>query len=216
MSEEAAREWAGETVSKGPINMSPSVGKLAEALSKAQGQIKGAVKDSSNPFFKSKYADLASVIEAFRDPFSANGLALVQIPGNNGSQVTVETLLIHSSGEWVSGSIGVKPAKDDAQGLGSVITYLRRYAAAAFTGVAQIDDDGEAAVGRESTDRPKVTIDKKTREEFCRQVREAMANGDEMLVKQLWSEWGQEEKAYLWSLFNSQERAAMKEMRMSP
>lgn len=209
MTEQAAREWAGETqASTENVRMSSTVGKLAEALSKAQGQIRGALKDSSNPFFKSKYADLASVLEAFREPFSSNGLALVQIPGNSPTGVAVETILMHSSGEWVSGVISVKPAKDDAQGLGSVITYLRRYSAAAFSGVAQIDDDGEAAVGRTN----QVSIDKKTRDEFARQVREAMANGDEMQIKSLFSEWGSEEKAVLWAEFTSKERAAMKGM----
>jgi len=213
--EGAVNVKTGEIVG-GNLKMSESVGKLADALSKAQGQMRGAVKDSSNPFFKSKYADLASVIEAFREPFSANGLALVQIPGKIGLEVSVETLLIHSSGEWISGKIAVKPAKDDAQGLGSVITYLRRYSAAAYAGLAQVDDDGEAAVGRETTDRPKVSIDKKAKEEFCRQVREAMSQGDDMQVKSLFSEWDKEEKAYLFSLFNSQERDAMKAMATAP
>lgn len=128
------------------MNKSESIGKLALALSKAQGQIKGAAKDSENPFFKNKYADLTSVWEACRAQLCANELAIVQTtaPGEN-DYIVVETTLLHSSGEWISGSLPIKPVKNDPQGIGSAITYARRYALAAMVGVAPEDDDGEAA-----------------------------------------------------------------------
>lgn len=132
------------------MEQSNELNELALALSKAQGKITGALKDSSNPFYKSKYADLASVWEACREHLSANGIAVLQTNGNSEERVTVTTLLVHSSGQWVRGTCSAKPAKDDAQGIGSVITYLRRYGLAAIVGVAQVDDDGEAAVGRKT------------------------------------------------------------------
>jgi len=130
------------------ISMSPEIGKLMEALAKAQGEIKGAVKDSKNPHFKSSYADLASIAEACRAPLSKHGIAVVQIPHNCGRDIAVTTMLGHSSGQWIRGRLSVAPVKFDAQSVGSVTTYLRRYSLAAMAGVAPEDDDGEAAQGR--------------------------------------------------------------------
>lgn len=126
---------------------SESIAKLAESLSKAQGKIKGAAKYTVNPFFKSKYADLASVWEACRDQLSAHGLSVFQTTDDGPQGVTVITTLAHSSGEWVRGKLTLKPVKEDPQGVGSAITYARRYALAAIVGVAPEDDDGNAASG---------------------------------------------------------------------
>ena len=130
---------------------SEQIGKLTEALSKAQGEIKAAVKDSSNPFFKSSYADLASVWDACRKPLSSNGLAVVQTTELTEKGIILVTMLAHSSGEWMSGTLPVRPVKDDPQGMGSAITYMRRYALAAIAGVApeEHDDDGNAASGKD-------------------------------------------------------------------
>lgn len=118
---------------------------LAEALSKAQGEMGGAKKDAANPFFKSKYADLASVWDACRGPLSKNGLSVVQTPSADGAKVSVETLLMHSSGQWIKDSLTVEAKDAGAQSVGSAITYLRRYALLCFTGVAPEDDDGNEA-----------------------------------------------------------------------
>lgn len=131
---------------------SERIGELAKALSMAQAKIGGAKRDSENPFFHSTYADLQSVWEACREALSSSGLAVVQLPANDGDLVVVETILAHSSGEWISSRIAARPAKADAQGIGSVISYLRRYALAAIVGVYQVDDDAEAGVGRTSED----------------------------------------------------------------
>ncbi len=120
---------------------------MAAALAKAQGQLQGAKKDSENPFFKSKYADLSAVWEACRTPLAQNGLAVIQTTDaedENGS-IPVETILVHESGEWISGLLKVRPVKDDPQGMGSALTYARRYALSAIVGVAPEDDDGNAA-----------------------------------------------------------------------
>ena len=123
---------------------SETIGKLAEALAKAQGQIVNASRDKENPFFKSKYADLASVWGACREALSANGLSVVQTT-EIADAVVLTTQLLHSSGEWISGQLSVVPGKKDPQGIGSAITYLRRYGLAAIVGVATEDDDAESA-----------------------------------------------------------------------
>lgn len=130
------------------MNKSESIAALAEALSKAQAEMAGAKKDAANPFFKSKYADLASVWEACREPFGKYGLSVSQMPEMRDSQVIVHSILMHSSGEWISGELSMTPVKADPQGVGSCITYARRYALAAIAGIAPEDDDGNQASGR--------------------------------------------------------------------
>jgi len=125
---------------------SESIKELATAMAKAQGQIKGALKDQNNPFFKSKYADLSSVVEAIRVPLSSNGLSYVQIAHEKENAAAFETKILHSSGEWLScGIVSVPVSKADAQGFGSASTYARRYSLSAAFGVAPEDDDGNAA-----------------------------------------------------------------------
>jgi hypothetical protein len=134
---------------------SEQINELGAALATAQAQMKGAKKDSANPFFKSKYADLASVCAACMDALNAAGIAVVQAPSTTPDGIAVETLLVHKSGQWMSEIVCTKPKDDGPQALGSVITYLRRYALAAFAGVAPEDDDGEAAEGRKAGKAPK-------------------------------------------------------------
>ena len=128
------------------MQTSEQINELAAALAKAQGQIQGAVKDSTNPAFKSRYADLASVWDACRVALSLNGLAVVQGPALVGQGVSVTTRLLHSSGQWAESTLMLPMDKATAQGAGSAITYARRYALAAMVGVApDDDDDGNAA-----------------------------------------------------------------------
>jgi len=127
------------------MNKSESIKELASALAKAQGDIVGAQKDSKNPFFKSQYADLSSVWEACRKQLSANGLSVIQCPEEAERGITIETILCHSSGEWMSSSYVMPVSKSDAQAVGIAITYARRYALASMVGVSPIDDDGNAA-----------------------------------------------------------------------
>lgn len=127
------------------MRKSDSIDLLATALSAAQAEITGAIKESENPFFDSTYADLASVWDAIRGPLSKNGLCVVQSLDMFDSRAVLSTLLAHKSGQWIESVIELAPSKRDAQGWGSVITYMRRYSLAAIVGVAQIDDDGNAA-----------------------------------------------------------------------
>jgi len=129
-------------------------GALFEALSKAQGEIEGAAKGKDNPFFKSKYADLAAIWDACRGPLSKNGLCVIQQPFTRGPLVGLRTQLGHASGQWVA-CIATAESKDRGpQAYGSVVTYLRRYALQAFAGVASEDDDGEKAEGRDRGAKP--------------------------------------------------------------
>lgn len=124
---------------------SPDISALSEALCKAQGAMQGAVKDSTNPFFKSKYADLSAVWDDIRKPFADNGIAVVQMPTGGAGSVNLITQLSHTSGQWMRSKLTMIPMKQDPQGIGSCITYARRYALAAMAGVYQIDDDGNTA-----------------------------------------------------------------------
>ena len=126
---------------------SDSIKELATALSKVQGELTYAKKDSANPFFKSRYADLESVWDACRSLLAKNGLSVIQMPGNYfEGRMWLVTKLCHTSGEWIEQEMSVPVQKPDAQGAGSALTYMRRYALAAFVGVVQADDDGNAAV----------------------------------------------------------------------
>jgi hypothetical protein len=138
---------------------SPEIHELAAALAKAQAVIAGAEKVGFNPHFKSKYADLSSVWEACRKALTANGLSVVQGTENgpDGGSVAVTTMLLHSSGQWMSSTLTMRPTKDDPQGFGSACTYARRYALAAMVGVAPEDDDGNAASAKASDSTTKAS-----------------------------------------------------------
>ena len=147
------------------MNQSESVANLCAALVKAQAEMSGAVKDSANPFFKSKYADLQSVIKAIKEPFAKHGLAYTQFPYNDdngvGANVGVVTRLVHSSGEWIECSYTLPLTKLDPQAAGSAITYARRYALQAMAGIPAVDDDAEMAMGR----KQKPVVGRITREQ---------------------------------------------------
>jgi len=130
------------------MEKSESIKNIATALCAFQGEVEKIKKTATNPFFKSKYATLADILDIIRDPLVKNGLSFVQFPkGEHG----LETLLMHTSGEWLMESYTMRPTKDDPQGAGSVITYQRRYALGAILGLnIDVDDDGNAA----STDEP--------------------------------------------------------------
>jgi hypothetical protein len=122
---------------------------LFSALAGAQSQLKAALKDSTNPHFKSRYADLESVIEAMRVPFAANGLAFMQSVSDD-SQF-LKTIIVHESGENFTTQVPLIITKNDMQGVGSAITYARRYGLAAACGISQTDDDAESCVERPKT-----------------------------------------------------------------
>ena len=120
---------------------------IASALVKAQKEFGPALKTSSNPHFKSRYADLAACVEAVVDALNANGIMLMQQNSECSDGVIVETVFIHESGETMSsGKLHVPASKHDPQGYGSALTYARRYSLMAACGIAPEDDDGNQAV----------------------------------------------------------------------
>ena len=131
------------------LNKSESIKNLAVALAKFQGEVRNAPKSANNPFFKSKYTPLDVVVDHIRPILEKNGLSYIQSCGGDGALVTVTTLILHESGEWIElEPLALKADKVTAQGAGSAITYARRYALTAAFGIASDeDDDGNAASG---------------------------------------------------------------------
>lgn len=127
------------------MNIEHANPELFAALAKAQGEIENAGKNAANPHFRSRYADLAEVLTTIREAFPKHGLGIVQAPSFDGSLAHVTTVISHASGGYISATASCVPAKSDAQGIGAATTYLRRYSAASLAGIAQEDDDGEAA-----------------------------------------------------------------------
>ena len=145
-----------------PAMQSPDIGKLAEALAKAQSEMEPATKDANNPFFKSQYASLASCWQACRGPLTKHGLAIIQTTEPDNGNVTVISILTHSSGQWIKGKLSVKPPKTDSQALGSCLSYLRRYSLSALVGLSTQDDDAESTMSRQNTVKEKTTTKKAT------------------------------------------------------
>lgn len=155
---------------------SESIKEIAGALCKFQSQLKPVKRESENPFFKSKYADLAGIWDAIREPLSKNGLSVVQGTKVDGEGATIETTVLHVSGEWISGELPVF-VKDysSPQSLGSGITYARRYALAAILGISTEDDDGESAEGR--------------REDVMTKAQQALSRADDLDKIEKLREW---------------------------
>lgn len=128
---------------------------LAKALVAAQKATESIKKAASNPHFKSKYADLSEVVEGVVPALNAAGVAVLQVPTANGAQVSITTVFLHESGSSVSGTLTMTATKNDPQGIGSAITYARRYALLAMSGAAPVDDDGNAASGPRDRPEPK-------------------------------------------------------------
>ena len=131
---------------------------IATALVKAQKAFGPALKSSTNPHFKSRYADLAACVEAVIQGLNDNGIALIQKNYDCNDGVMVETVFLHESGEMLEcGILHVPAAKQDPQGFGSALTYARRYSLMAACGIAPEDDDGNAATRKAAVPTPDIT-----------------------------------------------------------
>jgi hypothetical protein len=128
------------------MKMSETITELAAALAAAQGQIDDASKASENPYFKSKYADLAAVRAVIREPLANNGLAIIQAPRTVQGGAEVETMLVHKSGEYIAETLFMPAGKADPHGYASAITYARRIGIMSLLALASYDDDGNTAV----------------------------------------------------------------------
>ena len=132
----------------------PTIDLIAAALAKAQATLSNVSKDKANPFFKSKYADLGSVLDSIRGPLADNDLAIVQTTEYVDGVTLLCTALLHKSGQSISGRYPIISTKQDPQGYGSAMTYARRYTIMAIVGVAAEDDDANAASAVPNAPRP--------------------------------------------------------------
>lgn len=192
---------------------------LFAALAIAQGKVENATKGSQNPHFKSKYADLAEILNTVRPVFAAEGLSILQSTGFDGAVVSVATVLAHKSGGYVSSVASCVPAKTDAQGIGAATTYLRRYSLAAMAGVAQEDDDGNSAahnglpaisptagVWERLEPEEQAWLTKVAADVSALLVTDPAAAADHLKAQQL----DADEKTAIWTRFDSKQRAALK------
>ena len=144
------------------MTMSETIGAIAPALVKAQAEIRPIVKDSTNPAFRSKYTSLDAIMEVVRPVLAKNGLIVVQsvldtIDGEHSTSITVESRVIHSSGEWIAGVVQVPVMQQTSHGFGSALSYGRRYSLSALLSLASDeDDDGNGAIGQQQHARPQI------------------------------------------------------------
>ena len=194
--------------------------KIAAALVKAQKGFAPALKSSSNPHFRSKYADLAACVEAVVDSLNANGIALIQKQHPNEGGVAVETVFLHESGETFSAGVLTVPAsKQDPQGYGSALTYARRYSLMAACGIAPEDDDGNAAsrtpqklAHSKGNERPATTAERVANEIIeairadltLRVVEKYQAASEEPgdFIEQVWARFSSSERKYITDALN--------------
>jgi len=163
------------------MKTSDSITAIAPALVKAQALIEDAVKDSSNPAFRSKYADLSAVLAVIRKPMADNDLCVLQSPDRSDGGVEVETRILHKSGEWISQSCFIPITKWDAHGMGSGITYGRRYGLMAIFCIGTEDDDGNTAVQSGPSAPVKKAAPKVNVEKVLDAGKAAAANGTDAL-----------------------------------
>lgn len=151
------------------MKKSETLTEFSKAFAKTQQEMKQPLKDANNPFFKSKYVPLENVVEAITESASKNGLSFTQFPSSDeAGNVTVGTLVMHSSGEWIEyDPIKMKPVKNDPQSIGSAITYAKRYALSAIFGItSDPDDDGNEATQTKKQapakkkDEPVISVEK--------------------------------------------------------
>jgi len=196
------------------MNKSESIKNIAIAMCQAQSEMGGAHKGKSNPFFKSKYADLGAVVQAVKGPFTNNGLSYVQFPIEEGGRIGIETILMHISGEWMAHSFTVNLAKQDAQGAGSAITYCRRYGLQAIAGIPSDDDDGNNA-SKKAPQKVKPAFPKGLEEPY-NHIREALNAGDMQVVGELFRGFSFiEEQLAVQAQFSSKDRAAISKFMQS-
>ncbi len=204
------------------MNQSETIKELASALALAQAEMGGAVKDSANPFFKSSYADLTSVIKVLKEPFAKHGLSYVQMPVTSagGQGVGVSTMLMHKSGEWVQQEYLLPMDKITPQGAGSAITYARRYALQAMAGIPAVDDDAEAAMLRNEPTLPdgvSTAPPKRARKALVQKllvlISTSQSSGETSELKEALDELANFEKEAVWSQLTTSQKTFMREIR---
>lgn len=183
------------------MNTEKATADLYAALAKAQAEVENATKSSNNQHFRSKYADLAEVLNTVRPVFARHGIAILQSTEFDGARVSVTTALAHTSGGVVTSTAACVPAKTDAQGIGAATTYLRRYSLAAMAGVAQEDDDGNSAAhGKTPEEVAKDSHDAALarHSESVRYIKECLADGRIREACEEWAQIPQNDQRALW------------------
>lgn len=181
---------------------------ISAAMARAFAQIEGAVKGKTNPAFRSKYADLAAVVDAIKPALAEHGLWFRQITHPADGGVCVETVIHHSSGESLAcGPLFVPASKQDAQGFGSALTYCRRYSLMAAFGVPAEDDDGNAAVASKP-ERPAQRVSDQETKLILDSLREATVDGLEALQARFKSIPNGPAKTAVWSEHQASLKAA--------
>lgn len=194
------------------MKTSEQINEVAAALALAQAAMRPAIKDATNPAFRSKYADLAAVWDAAREPLTKQGLAVVQDVCMDEGGIAVTTRLLHKSGQWMEfGPLVVPLAKRDAHGVGSATTYAKRYSFCACVGIAagDVDDDGNAAVAKATTYEPPKAPAVPTDAQMVRlqELRDAAINGTDAL-KAAWTALDKADKTALAGHLDSLKAAA--------
>ena len=164
------------------MTTSEQINEIAAACAKAQVELKPALKDATNPAFRSKYADLAAIVEAAR-VYARHGVAVFQDATTNEAGASVETRLVHTSGQWIHfGPFTVPMAKRDAHGTGSATTYAKRYALQAALGIsADEDDDGNAAANGHGKSEPAKVVPPAGFDDWLADLEATADNGTEAL-----------------------------------
>jgi len=200
------------------MKQSESITDLATALCLAQAQMGGAIKDSNNPFFKSSYADLASVIRVLKEPLANNGLSFVQFPitSEGGQGIGVCTMLMHSSGQWLQGEYLLPMDKVNPQGALAAITYARRGALQSLFGIPAVDDDGNSLVNHNRPapvsrldgvpDEPFKRVSKKLTQDIVAIVLESMESGETSVMVEALGELEEHEKQHIWRQFTGKQQ----------
>lgn len=141
------------------MNKSESIKNIAKALSDFQAEVKNPANTADNPFFKSKYAPLPEILNEARPLLAKHGLAIIQSPSGNGQDISITTLLMHTSGEWIETDVlTAKADKATAQGAGSAITYIRRYSLSAVLGISSEDDNDGNPASNSSQNKTQTTV----------------------------------------------------------
>ena len=204
------------------MKQSESIKELATALVAAQAEMGGAVKDSANPFFKSSYADLTSIIKVIKEPFAIHGLSYVQFPiiSDGGKGMGVSTTLMHVSGEWMQSEFYLPMTKADPQGAGSAITYARRYALQAMAGIPAVDDDAESAMLRTEAalpdgiiEQPKKRVSKKLVQDIVATVVTAESTGETSELMEALGELESHEKEAVWGQLTTKQKTFIRELK---
>jgi hypothetical protein len=142
------------------VNKSESIKNISVALIKFQAEVQNPKNTADNPFYKSKYAPLNEILNEVRPLLSKHGLGVIQSPSGDGEKITINTMLVHESGEWIEfDPLTLKAEKITPQGAGVAITYGRRYSFSSVTGIASEPDDDGNSLENDQSEQPKKLSD---------------------------------------------------------